>query len=310
MIEQTRGPIDRYVDPPQVATSAPLKLLSCWAYGVRVSLRSTLDLIEHLPSPLIPAAPEENPGSAPHAHFDFVEARSADGRPLFVVAEDSAAVFASSDVRVAARALESHVHLQVAALTDQAVFVHAGVVAWRGRALILPGPSHSGKSSLVASLISAGATYYSDEYAVIDLEGRIRPFPRRLRLRNGVGQEWQASPVPSRQNGEVLAPLQAAWIMNVRYRPDAAWDPKQLTPGQALLALLENTVAVRRQSELTLKTLGRIVESASGWQSERGEAGNAAREIVGLMEEDDRCGDTKERTVTKTNVNQLNLGIS
>jgi len=294
MIEQAIGPIERYVDSPRVAPSAPLQLVSCSAYGVRVSLRTSLDLIEHLPSPLIPAAPSQNLEGAPHVHFDFVEARSADGQPLFVIAEDGAAVFASSDLKVASRALESHVHLQVAALTDQAVFVHAGVVAWRGRALILPGPSHSGKSSLVASLIAAGATYYSDEYAVIDLEGRIHPFPRRLRLRGEIEEEPPAGPRASRENSEALAPLHAAWIMNLRYRLDGAWDPKELTPGQALLALLENTVAVRRQSELTLKTLGLVVESATGWQSERGEASAATQEMVRLMDAKDRCRDTRD----------------
>ena len=48
--------------------------------------------------------------------------------------------------------------------------------------------------------------------------------------------------------------------MNLRYRPNRVWDPKELTPGQSLLALLENSVAVRRQSELTLRTL-RLVRS-------------------------------------------------
>src|SRR5277367_3536052 len=42
--------------------------------------------------------------------------------------------------------------------------VHAGAVLWRGRALLLPGGTHAGKSSLVTELLRRGATYYSDEY--------------------------------------------------------------------------------------------------------------------------------------------------
>jgi hypothetical protein len=281
-----------------------MELVCCSAYGVQVALRTRVDLLEHLPSPLIPVSPTEKLGNAQKVRFDFVESRSAEGRPLFVVAEDGARLFASSDVKAAARTLESRVHLQVAALTDQAVFVHAGVVAWRGRALILPGPSHSGKSSLVASLIAAGATYYSDEYAVIDPEGRIHAFPRPLRLRRALEREPSTGPMASTASGEAHEPLQPAWIMNLRYRPEAIWDPKKLTPGQTLLALLENTVAVRRQSELTLRTLRLAVESAIGWQSERREANDATREIVRLMEANNRTGEAKKTTVEEGNLNQ------
>jgi hypothetical protein len=289
MTEPTVGPIDgHYVDPPQIASRAPMELVSCSAYGVPIALRTRFDLLEHLPTPLIPVPPGNESGTRQHLRFDFVEARSAEGRPMFVVAENGSGLFASSDVKAAARSLESRVHLQVAALTDQAVFVHAGVVAWQGRALILPGPSHSGKSSLVASLIAAGATYYSDEYAVIGLDGRIYPFPRRLRLRSAGEQEPTADSIAYPANGETLEPLQPAWIMNLRYRPDGVWNPQELTPGQTLLALLENTVAVRRQSELTLRTLKLAVGSATGWQSERGEAGDVIREIVRLMDADNR----------------------
>jgi len=308
MTEQRAGLLEeRYVDspPPQIAPRSPMKLVSCSAYGVQIALRTQLDLLEYLPSPLIPVAPSENLGNVQRLRFEFAETRSAEGRPLFAVAEDGARFFASPDVRAVARMLESRVHLQVAALTDQAVFVHAGVVAWNGRALILPGPSHSGKSSLAASLIAAGATYYSDEYAVIDLEGRIHPFPRQLRLRGAIEQQASAARVASTVNGEALEPLQAAWIMNLRYRPDGVWDPRELTPGQTLLALLENTVAVRRQSELTLRTLGLAVGSSIGWQSERGEADNATREIVRLMDANNRCREKNGKAAERVNLNQL-----
>jgi hypothetical protein len=306
MTEQTVGPIeDRYVDPPQIAPRSPMKVVSCSAYGVQVTILTGSDLLEQLPSPLIPAAPGEGSETIERVRFEFAETHSAEGQPLFVVAEDGTRIFASPDVKVAARVLESRIHLQVAALTSQAVFVHAGVVAWRGRALILPGPSHSGKSSLVASLIAAGATYYSDEYAVIDLEGRIHPFPRQLRLRRAIEQEPPAAPTASRVSSEALEPLQPAWVMSLRYRHDGVWNPKELTPGQTLLALLENTVAVRRQSELTLRTLGLAVQSAVGLQSERGEAGNAAQEIIRLMDAGDRCGEANKKALEEVNLNQL-----
>ena len=56
--------------------------------------------------------------------------------------------------------LEAHISLTVAARTSQWLFVHAGVVEWRGRAIVLPGRSFSGKTTLVAALVQI----YSLEY--------------------------------------------------------------------------------------------------------------------------------------------------
>jgi len=61
------------------------------------------------------------------------------------------------------------------------------VVAWRGRAILLPGRSYVGKSTLVMELVRAGAVYYSDEYAVLDARGRVHPFAQPVALREPDG---------------------------------------------------------------------------------------------------------------------------
>jgi hypothetical protein len=72
--------------------------------------------------------------------------------------------------------------------------VHSGAVLCGGRALLLPGKTHSGKSSLVAELLRRGATYFSDEYALIDAEGRVHPYPRPLLLRNDSDEQFPTLP--------------------------------------------------------------------------------------------------------------------
>ncbi|MGA9667893.1 MAG: hypothetical protein WBQ94_01725, partial [Terracidiphilus sp.] len=72
--------------------------------------------------------------------------------------------------------------------------LHAGVVLCGKRALLLPGATHAGKSSLVAELLRQGATYFSDEYALIDSEGQVHPYPRPLLLRNGCPEQFPALP--------------------------------------------------------------------------------------------------------------------
>lgn len=88
-------------------------------------------------------------------------------RRLHLVYAGGARIARARELDEALRALESDLQLHVAVRSRRFVFVHAGVVGWRGRAILLPGRSHSGKSTLVAALLEEGAAYYSDEYALI-----------------------------------------------------------------------------------------------------------------------------------------------
>ncbi len=78
------------------------------------------------------------------------------------------------------------------ALADRTkLAVHAGVIAWNGRVALLPGASQAGKTTLVTELLKRGTVYYSDEYALLDTEGRVHAYPRALMLRESGG--WQTS---------------------------------------------------------------------------------------------------------------------
>ena len=56
--------------------------------------------------------------------------------------------------------LESNLQLLTAYLAEGYLFVHAGAVGWQGRAIVIPGRSFVGKTTLVSTLVRAGATYY------------------------------------------------------------------------------------------------------------------------------------------------------
>jgi hypothetical protein len=91
----------------------------------------------------------------------------------------------------ALEALESDLHRSVAERARRWCFVHAGVVGWRGRVIVIPGRSHSGKTTLVAEWLRAGALYYSDEYAVFDAMGRVHAYAKPLSLRqNGAATRY------------------------------------------------------------------------------------------------------------------------
>ncbi len=106
-------------------------------------------------------------------------------------------VTVSSDARTADGAADGHLMWSVAlpagapvgtllgqivgtltTLLTRLIYVHAGVVAFEGRGMILVGESGAGKTSTVAALVRRGAAYLSDEVALFDpAAGTVMPFP-------------------------------------------------------------------------------------------------------------------------------------
>jgi hypothetical protein len=69
-------------------------------------------------------------------------------------------------------------------LNAKYVLLHAAVVAIHGQALLFPGCSRAGKSTLAAGLVLSGYSYLSDEVAVIDgARLRVWPFPKPISIR-------------------------------------------------------------------------------------------------------------------------------
>lgn len=159
------------------------------------------------------------------------------------------------------------------------VFVHAGVVGWQGKAIIVPGRSHSGKTNLVAALVRAGATYYSDEYAVLDQRGRVHPYPVPLEIRQN-GSSIQKRYCVEELGGKAgTRPLQIGLVLVSRYKHGARWYPSQLSPGRGMLELLANTIPARRNPEAVIATLEKALAGAVTLKSERGDAKQTARMI-------------------------------
>jgi hypothetical protein len=254
----------------------------CSGYGVAVQLETDSELAKYIPSPLIPGGQIEAQCAA-SVVFSFEQTQTETAGPVFAIRENGIRLRASRNATAVARALESRVHQYVAEFAKDFVFVHAGVVAFRNRAVLVPGISYSGKTTLIMALVNAGGTYYSDEYAVIDRDGLVHPFARLPHLRADVlGFEYSAI---DRTESTDLPPLPVGLVLNTRYVPGALWRPRRLTSGETLLALLQNTVAVRRNPEITVQVLKNALAAAIGLQSERPEAGATAHHLVDLIDQ-------------------------
>jgi len=186
--------------------------------------------------------------------------------------------------------LESEIRQSVAAAAPRRTFVHAGVVGWRGRAILIPGRSRSGKTTLTAELVRAGATYYSDEFAVLDSRGRVHPFAKPLSLREEGRCDAHARKRRAEELGGVAGsePLPVGLVALAAFRPGAAWRPERLSAGRAVLEMLAHTVPARLRPAASLDALGRAVARADVLMGERGEAREMVRALLEQVETAER----------------------
>ncbi len=244
------------------------------SYGVRIGIRSNdpslLDnLGEHLPaeceslsSPLVDRVYSIMVGGA---------GQRPGVRRLNLLYGDHERLARSLKLTDVLGTFESNLRLFVAEFAKNHVFVHAGVVGWKGKAIVIPGRSFSGKSTLVAELVRAGATYYSDEYAVFDSRGRVHPFFKPLELRDE-GDYRQSKVTVAELGGQSGSkPLQVGLVMMTQYKNGAHWRPRRLSPGKGVLELLFNTVSARRNPARALATLQRVANHADVLKGVRGD---------------------------------------
>jgi hypothetical protein len=187
------------------------------------------------------------------------------------------------EVDLAIGALDAQIRAFISANAREWIFVHAGAVAYRGRALLIPGPSLSGKTTLVAALLRAGATYYSDEFAVLGDDGQVHPYPKSLSLRltePGRSRETSAEELGG-PTGDRAIPV--GLIAITRYRPGATWNPEPRTAGVGALALLANTGPARARPEQALHAVTRAAGAAIILESDRGEAEPTAGPLLAAL---------------------------
>jgi len=176
-------------------------------------------------------------------------------------------------------AFEGLVRFEVARRSPRWVFVHAGVVGWRGRAIVIPGFSFSGKSTLVHALVRAGATYYSDEYAVFDHRGYVFPFAQPLSLRSASGTTRRLT-AETLGAEPVMPSLPVGVVVSTSYTPGATWQPARLSPAEGVLAILTHTPRAQDAPAGVLRRLARIAGDAPIVAGARGEAAETAEALL------------------------------
>lgn len=183
--------------------------------------------------------------------------------------------------------INSPIRLTVAEFAVGKVFLHAGVVGWKDKAVVIPASSFAGKTTLVAALIKKGALYYSDEYAVLDHDGSVSPFPKSLSVRGIVDDVTQIERTAQSlggSTGEKAIPVGLVLICKYEKRKSGEpFAPEILSAGQGMLEILAHAIPIRSSPKFTLDTLQKITSRATIAGCRRGEADAFADSLIGFL---------------------------
>jgi hypothetical protein len=197
----------------------------------------------------------------------------------------------------ALRALNHELLQALMARLREHYFVHAAVVVWRGRALVLPGLSRAGKSTLALALLLEGARYLSDELLAFTRAGRAEPLPRALKIRDecvayfpelegrfaGEG-EVRFLPFEALPSGVLATSAPVGAIAVPRWSAGAANRPEPLSRGEALLALAGASLNFGAHQEQSLDWLAALVGDSMAFSIPWSEPRIAARALLAELD--------------------------
>ncbi|HET6771650.1 MAG TPA: hypothetical protein VFH75_08430 [Actinomycetota bacterium] len=157
--------------------------------------------------------------------------------------------------------------------------VSAGVVGHEGRAVVLPGPPKVGKTMLVAALARLGAVYYADDWALLDRDGFVHPFPTLLFIKN-------QGKVSIESLGGVRGdrPIPVGLIASITFRSGARWDPQQRTQANGALMLLRCAYGMD-EPHFAMEAARRATTEALVIEGERDDASEVASALLEIVSE-------------------------
>jgi hypothetical protein len=181
---------------------------------------------------------------------------------------------------------DSVIRVSIAELAPARVFLHAGVVGWKGKAIILPADSFKGKSTLVLELVQNGAEYYSDDFAIIDEFGLVHPFARPIGLRTPGYQPYELS-VEDLGARSGHQPIPPGLVLFTEYVPNKKFSPTIISPGQGILEMIPFALTLRHRPELSMKALNNVARRAIIASGPRGTANKFVKILLDFI---DKCG--------------------
>jgi hypothetical protein len=250
------------------------------AFGARVRILASPVVADEL-HPALPPGAAHTSGGTYDTTYQVTTVDPAPGFEScgFELSRDGTVVGRSRSLEKVRLEIESDVHFRIACFARGFLFVHAGVVEWKDRVIVLPGRSMSGKSTLVLALVRAGARYFSDEFAIIDPQGLVLPYAKPLsERRKGIRPRLHASEDLGAVSAGTASPI--GTIALLQFRHGAQWSPRPLSRSAAVLRLFDNTVVAQTDPEFALALLARAVSGADALEGERGDSAETALRLL------------------------------
>lgn len=202
------------------------------------------------------------------------------------------------DPGTALRLLMSTINMAAVASLDGALMVHASVVGDDHGAIVIPGPSGTGKSTMAAALVDRGLRYLSDEIAPIVTGGMVVPYPKPLMvggmsfdevealrpmdLCDGTFDVWFLDPRRF-SGGYESRPQPIRAVVSLEYVPRATVEISQMTPGETTAVLACNAFNMARSGRDGLELAAGAARYARGVRILHGGASSAVDHIIEVM---------------------------
>lgn len=152
-----------------------------------VALRSSLPAVEASVTTLYGGHPlSEDEGAHFRIRVDAPSLLRRVFRPQAQFSLDGREPYIPLPLSMAAPMLEAGLNWCIGTHANQFVVIHSATLERDGRALLMPAPPGSGKSTLCAALVGRGWRLLSDEFALVDpATGELLPVPRPVALKDG-----------------------------------------------------------------------------------------------------------------------------
>ena len=163
--------------------------------------------------------------------------------------------------------LNTATELLAGACGDGLVF-HAACIGWGDRAVLVPGGSGMGKTTLTGWLLRRGALFVSDEIVHVDTEGRASSFPRALVFKGANRTSTSPAFVRAHVLGAATAagPLTIAAILCVERRDRCAFALEPLSRGEAALRLMSALVNAENLEGNALRAVADLSRRVSAFR--------------------------------------------
>lgn len=195
-----------------------------------------------------------------------------------------------TDPALAARGLLHGVVKLLMAARSDLLWIHGGVAAHDGRALLLAATTGQGKSTVIAELLRCGWTYLSDEVAPIDpVTCRVFPFPVTPHMR--VGHQPNLRPAEVQQLpktriaiahemlGAGAVRLEGIYFLSYRQLPSGV-EINVSSPAQSVVEMLRHSLSVRESRSAEIRGLCELMRQVPGVHLRYANAPEAAAELV------------------------------